>query len=223
MCGRNLIRRLTSAASPRVDISNACKRLGQKYGVSLPLLTCSPSAWPPRLLYRRSQRSRRDLWITLYIYIYIYIYIYLYYKIRWFLLHKESPALVVISVIGIMLFARVSIMWTLGVWTVISDERAFHYVHQILFKMCILADRIKDFCFLVYMFHHLLWNYVLSTILLCDTHRHDTESLFHLLKSHVYNWCHFCLLSRIVYVAVLQRHTACRTVTFQDTVHHVNS
>ena len=42
MCGRNLITGLTSAASPRVDISSTCK-VGQKLGVSLPLLTCSPS------------------------------------------------------------------------------------------------------------------------------------------------------------------------------------
>ena len=31
------------AASPRVDVSSTCK-VGQKVGVSLPLLTCSPSA-----------------------------------------------------------------------------------------------------------------------------------------------------------------------------------
>jgi hypothetical protein len=37
--------------------------------VSLPLLTCSPLAWPCRLLYRIGRKSRRDLWITLYIYI----------------------------------------------------------------------------------------------------------------------------------------------------------
>ena len=41
--GRNLITRLTSAASPRVETSSTCK-VGQKFGVSLPLLTCSPSA-----------------------------------------------------------------------------------------------------------------------------------------------------------------------------------
>jgi hypothetical protein len=63
--GRNLITGLTSAASPRVDISSTCK-IGQKLGVSLPLLTCSPLAWPSGLLYRRGQKSRRDLWITLY-------------------------------------------------------------------------------------------------------------------------------------------------------------
>ena len=56
---------LTSAASPRVDISSTCK-VGQKIGVSLPLLTCSPSAWPSRLLYRRGRKFRSDLWITLY-------------------------------------------------------------------------------------------------------------------------------------------------------------
>jgi hypothetical protein len=38
---RNLITGLTSAASPRVHIWNTCK-VGQKLGVSLPLLTCSP-------------------------------------------------------------------------------------------------------------------------------------------------------------------------------------
>jgi len=38
MCGRNLITGLTSAASPRVDISSTCN-VGQKLGVSLPLLT----------------------------------------------------------------------------------------------------------------------------------------------------------------------------------------
>ena len=41
VCGRNLITGLT-AASPRVDISSICK-VGQKLGVCLPLLTCSPS------------------------------------------------------------------------------------------------------------------------------------------------------------------------------------
>ena len=29
-------------------------------------LTCSPSTWPSWLLYRRGRKSRRDLWITLY-------------------------------------------------------------------------------------------------------------------------------------------------------------
>ena len=58
MCGRNLITGLTSAASPRLDISNTCK-IGQKSGVSLPPFTCSPSAWPSRLLYRRGRKSRR--------------------------------------------------------------------------------------------------------------------------------------------------------------------
>ena len=56
---------LTSAASSRVDISSNCK-VGQKFGVSLPLLTCSPSAWPSRLLYRRGRKSRRYLWINQY-------------------------------------------------------------------------------------------------------------------------------------------------------------
>jgi hypothetical protein len=65
-CRRNLITGLTSAASPRVHISSTCK-VGQKLGVSLPLLSCSPSAWPFRLLYRRGRKSRRDLWITVYV------------------------------------------------------------------------------------------------------------------------------------------------------------
>jgi hypothetical protein len=52
--------------SSRVDISNTCK-VGQKLGVSLPLLTCSTSAWPSRLRHRRGRKSRRDLWLTLYI------------------------------------------------------------------------------------------------------------------------------------------------------------
>jgi len=49
-----------------VNISSTCK-VGQKLGVSLLLLTCSSSAWPSRLLYRRGRKSRRDLWIILYI------------------------------------------------------------------------------------------------------------------------------------------------------------
>ena len=64
--GRNLITRLTSAASPKADISSTCK-VGQKLGLSLPLLTCSPSAWPSRLLYSRGRKSRKDLRITLYV------------------------------------------------------------------------------------------------------------------------------------------------------------
>ena len=63
--GRNLITGMIYASSPRVDISSICK-VGQKIGVSLPLLTCSASAWPSRLLYRRGRKSRRDLRITLY-------------------------------------------------------------------------------------------------------------------------------------------------------------
>jgi hypothetical protein len=43
VCDRNLITRLTSAASPRVDILSTYKE-GQKIGVSLPLLACSTSA-----------------------------------------------------------------------------------------------------------------------------------------------------------------------------------
>ena len=43
VCGRNLITGLTSATSPRVDIPSTGK-VGQKLGVSLPPLTCSPSA-----------------------------------------------------------------------------------------------------------------------------------------------------------------------------------
>ena len=71
-CRRNLIKGLTSAASPRVHVSSTCK-VGQKLGLSLPLLTCFPSAWPSRLLYSRGRKPRRDLLITLYIYIFIFI------------------------------------------------------------------------------------------------------------------------------------------------------
>ena len=60
VCGRNLITGLTSDVSPSVDISSTCK-VGQKLGVSLPLLTCSPSAWPSRLLYRRGRKYQREL------------------------------------------------------------------------------------------------------------------------------------------------------------------
>ena len=63
-CNLPKLPNLTSAASPRVDISSTCK-IGQKLGVSVPLLTCSPSAWRSRSLYRRGRKSRRDLWITL--------------------------------------------------------------------------------------------------------------------------------------------------------------
>jgi len=70
VCGRNLITGLTSDASPRMDKSSTCK-VGQKLGVSLPLLTCYPSAWPSRLLYPRVRKSRRGLWITLYSYVLI--------------------------------------------------------------------------------------------------------------------------------------------------------
>jgi hypothetical protein len=63
--GRNWITGLTSDASPRVDISSTCN-LGQKFVVCLPLLTCSPSAWTSRLLYRRGRKFRRDLRVTLY-------------------------------------------------------------------------------------------------------------------------------------------------------------
>ena len=62
--GEHVNRGRDTAASRRVDISRTCK-VGQKLGVSLPLLTCSPSAWPSRLLYRRGRKSRRDLWINL--------------------------------------------------------------------------------------------------------------------------------------------------------------
>ena len=49
VCGRTLITGLTFAASPRVDLSSSCK-VGQILGVFLPLLTCSPSTSPSRLL-----------------------------------------------------------------------------------------------------------------------------------------------------------------------------
>jgi hypothetical protein len=50
---------------------NTCK-VGQNLGVSLPLLTCSTSAWSSRLLYRRGRKSRRDLRSTLYFCCFLY-------------------------------------------------------------------------------------------------------------------------------------------------------
>jgi hypothetical protein len=47
------------------ELSSTCK-VRQKLGMSLCLLTCSPSAWPSWLLHRRGRKSQRDLWITLY-------------------------------------------------------------------------------------------------------------------------------------------------------------
>jgi hypothetical protein len=68
VCGRNFIIGLTPAASPKVDLSSTCK-VGQKLWVSLPLLTCSPSAWSSRLLYRKCRKSGRDLRITLHLWL----------------------------------------------------------------------------------------------------------------------------------------------------------
>jgi hypothetical protein len=42
-CARNVCQE--PSESPRVDISSTCK-VDKNLGVSLPLLTCSPSAWP---------------------------------------------------------------------------------------------------------------------------------------------------------------------------------
>jgi hypothetical protein len=72
---RNLRTRLRNNQDrhSRKEHINTCK-VGQKLGVSVPLLTCFPSAWPSRLVYRRGRKSRRDLWISRYIYrLYIYI------------------------------------------------------------------------------------------------------------------------------------------------------
>ena len=56
--------------SPRVHISSTCK-VGQKLGVTLSLLICSFLPCLSWLLRSRVRKSRRDLWITLYVYIYI--------------------------------------------------------------------------------------------------------------------------------------------------------
>ena len=48
VCGRNLI-----CPPP------STYKVGQKIGVSLPPLTCSPSEWPSRLVYHRGRKSRR--------------------------------------------------------------------------------------------------------------------------------------------------------------------
>ena len=58
---------LTSAASPRVHISSTCK-VGQKLGEILYLSICSFLPCLSWLLRSRVRKSRRDLWITLYIY-----------------------------------------------------------------------------------------------------------------------------------------------------------
>jgi hypothetical protein len=64
---RNIRNRLCNSQDrhSRKELWSTCK-VGQKIGMSLPLLTCSPSVWPSQLVYRRGQKSRRDLWITLY-------------------------------------------------------------------------------------------------------------------------------------------------------------
>jgi hypothetical protein len=62
-CARNVCQVLNM--SPSVDLLSTCK-VGQKFWVSLPLLTCSHSVWPSQLLYHRCQKSWRDLWITLF-------------------------------------------------------------------------------------------------------------------------------------------------------------
>jgi hypothetical protein len=68
------LQRVSQELDYRIDICRVTKGAHiehlqgrTKTGVSIPLLTCSPSAWPSRLLYRRGRKSRRDLWITLYI------------------------------------------------------------------------------------------------------------------------------------------------------------
>jgi hypothetical protein len=48
-------------------LSHTCNGKSRGIGGTC-LLVCSPSAWPSWLLYRRGRKSRRDLWITLYIY-----------------------------------------------------------------------------------------------------------------------------------------------------------
>ena len=65
-CRRNLITGLTSAVSPRVHILSTCK-VGQKLGEILYLLICAFLPCLSWLLRSRVQKSRRDLWITLYI------------------------------------------------------------------------------------------------------------------------------------------------------------
>ena len=77
VCGR------TSAASPRMGISSTCK-VEQKFGVSLRLLTCSPSAWPSRLLYRRGRKSRRAYELPCIYEVKYYFYIFLSFFIFFF-------------------------------------------------------------------------------------------------------------------------------------------
>ena len=70
-CRRNLITGLTSAASPRVHISSTCK-VGQKLGKILYLLICSFLPCLSWLLRTRVRKSRRDVWITLYVCVCVY-------------------------------------------------------------------------------------------------------------------------------------------------------
>jgi hypothetical protein len=65
VCGRNWITGLTSAASPVVDIWSTCK-VRHTLGEFLYLLICSFLLCLSWLLYCRVRKSRRDLWITLY-------------------------------------------------------------------------------------------------------------------------------------------------------------
>jgi hypothetical protein len=60
VCARNFFFQEPS----EFNTSSTCK-VGQKIGVSLPLLTRPPSEWSSQLLYRRGWKSRRDLRIAL--------------------------------------------------------------------------------------------------------------------------------------------------------------
>jgi len=62
----DLITGLTSSASPRVHISSSCK-VGQKLGETLYPLICFFLPCLSWLLRSQFSKSRRDLWITLYI------------------------------------------------------------------------------------------------------------------------------------------------------------
>ena len=56
-----------STLGDAADINPVIKFLPHTLHVCGRNMTCSPSAWPSRLLYRRGRKSRRDLRITLYI------------------------------------------------------------------------------------------------------------------------------------------------------------
>jgi len=72
-------RLLGAHRSQHLARASSCK-VGQKLGEILYPLICFFLPRLSWLLHNQFSKSRRDLWITLYMYIYIYIYIYIHYS-----------------------------------------------------------------------------------------------------------------------------------------------